>query len=147
MRVQAFKEYLANPPDKVKAFGGSSSDAARAKSAQDKQDKKIMALLEEEGAKRRAAEEAKAAEKREVDVEGIAKEWATKEYTLRMLNGDIDNSLSEKDFLGKRAAYDDGKGGATRARSSGRGKATAVTTTTPKSTASLSLPGAGRRAR
>jgi hypothetical protein len=28
-----------------------------------------------------------------------------------MLNGDIDNSLSEKDFLGKRAAYDDGEGG------------------------------------
>ena len=54
-----------------------------------------MAILEEESAKRRAAEDAKAAEKREVDVEGIAKEWATKEYTLRMLNGDIDDSLSE----------------------------------------------------
>ncbi len=95
----------------MNAFGGSSSNAARAKLAHNEQDEKIMAMLEEEGAKRRAAEEAKAAEKLKVDVEGIAKEWATKEYTLRMLNGDIDDSLSEKDFLGKRAAYDDGEGG------------------------------------
>lgn len=100
LRVQAYKEYLANPPDKKNAFGGtSSSGIARVKSARDEQDEKIMAILEEESAKRRAAEDAKAAEKREVDVEGIAKEWATKEYTLRMLNGDIDDSLSEKDFL------------------------------------------------
>ena len=100
LRVQAYKEYLANPPDKENAFGGSSSSGiARVKSARDEQDEKIMAILEEESAKRRAAEDAKAAEKREVDVEGIAKEWATKEYTLRMLNGDIDDSLSEKDFL------------------------------------------------
>jgi phosphopantetheinyl transferase (holo-ACP synthase) len=58
-----------------------------------------MAMLEEESAKRKAIENAKAEEKRKIDIEGIAKEWATKEYTLRMLNGDIDDSLSEKDFL------------------------------------------------
>jgi hypothetical protein len=96
---QAYKEYLANPPDKENVFGSSGYGASGIKSARDEQDEKIMALLEEESAKRRAVEEAKAAEQRKIDVEGIAKQWATKEYTLRMLNGDIDDSLSEKDFL------------------------------------------------
>ena len=32
-------------------------------------------------------------------MEGIAKEWAIKEYTLRMLGGDLDSSVSEKDFM------------------------------------------------
>ncbi|KAL3807794.1 hypothetical protein ACHAXA_009981 [Cyclostephanos tholiformis] len=97
--LAAYKEYLANPPDKENAFGSSGYGLAGSKSARDEQDEKIMAMLEEESAKRRAIEEAKAAEKRKIDIEGIAKEWATKEYTLRMLNGDIDDSLSEKDFL------------------------------------------------
>lgn len=100
--LAAYKEYIANPPDKVNAFGfgsSSSSDIDNAKIARDEQDEKIMAMLEEQSAARRAKEDAEKAEKRKVDIEGIAKEWATKEYTLRMLNGDIADTLSEKDFL------------------------------------------------
>ena len=58
-----------------------------------------MAMLEEESAKEQAIADEKAAAQKKIDIEGIAKEWATKEYTLRMLNGDIDDSMSEKDFL------------------------------------------------
>ena len=102
--IQAYKEYIANPPDKENAFGSSSyssssSSIARAKTARDEQDEKIMAQLEEQSATRRAKEDAEKAKQRVIDIEGIAKEWATKEYTLRMLNGDIDDAISEKDFL------------------------------------------------
>lgn len=90
----------------MNAFGSSyssssssSSSIARAKTARDEQDEKIMAQLEEQSATRRAKEDAEKAKQRVIDIEGIAKEWATKEYTLRMLNGDIDDAISEKDFL------------------------------------------------
>ena len=63
------------------------------------QDKKIMAQLEEQSVKRHAKDDAKKARQRVINIKGIAEEWATKEYTLRVLNGDIDDSMSEKDFL------------------------------------------------
>ena len=58
-----------------------------------------MAMLDEEIAKSDAAKKAKAEEEKRIEVEGIAKEWAIKEYTLRMLGGDLDSSVSEKDFM------------------------------------------------
>lgn len=57
-----------------------------------------MAILEVESAKTKAVEEAAAAKKRKEGIEGIAKEWSIKEYSLRMLGGDLDESTSEKDF-------------------------------------------------
>lgn len=89
---QAYKEYLENPPNKKTAF-------VKEKTADDLEDERIMAMLEEESAKNKAKTEKEAAAQRKVDIEGIAKEWATKEYTLRMLNGDIDESTPEKDFM------------------------------------------------
>ena len=91
---QSYKEYLANPPNKKNAFVSASS-----KSKQDEIDEKIMAQLEKESAERKAIQDVKDAEQRAIDIEGIAKEWVTREYTLRMLNGDIDDSVSEKDFM------------------------------------------------
>ena len=58
-----------------------------------------MAMLDAEIAKSDAAKKAKAEEEKRIEVEGIAKEWAIKEYTLRMLGGDLDSSVSEKDFM------------------------------------------------
>jgi len=92
--LESYKEYLANPPNKENAFASASS-----KSKRDEIDEKIMAQLEKESAERKAIQDVKDAEQRSIDIEGIAKEWVTREYTLRMLNGDIDDSVSEKDFM------------------------------------------------
>ena len=67
--------------------------------ARDEADEKIMAQLEKEGAERQAKQDVIDAEKKKTDIEGIAKEWVTREYTLRMLNGDIDDTVSEKDSM------------------------------------------------
>mmetsp|Transcript_15286 Transcript_15286/g.27800 ORF Transcript_15286/g.27800 Transcript_15286/m.27800 type:complete len:140 (+) Transcript_15286:1540-1959(+) len=58
-----------------------------------------MAILEEQSAKSNAEKAAEASKKKAIEVEGIAKEWAIKEYGLRMLGGDLDDSTSEKDFM------------------------------------------------
>lgn len=89
---QAYKAYLADPPNKENAF-------TKSKSERDEQDEKIMAVLDEEIAKSDARKEAEAAEEKRIEVEGIAKEWAIKEYSLRMLVGDLDDSVAEKDFM------------------------------------------------
>lgn len=90
--LEAYKEYLANPPNKENAF-------TKAKSARDEQDEKIMAKLDAEIAKSEARKKAEAEEQKGIEIEGIAKEWAIKEYSLRMLGGDLDDSVSEKDFM------------------------------------------------
>ncbi|KAL9190412.1 hypothetical protein ACHAXT_007623 [Thalassiosira profunda] len=90
--LEGFKAYIADPPNKENAF-------TKAKSARDEEDEKIMAILEEETAKSDARKKAEAEEARKIEVEGIAKEWAIKEYSLRMLGGDLDQSMSEKDFM------------------------------------------------
>jgi len=94
--LAAYKEYVANPPDKENAF---TSELATKNAARDEQDKKIMAILEEQSAKSNAEKAAEASKKKAIEVEGIAKEWAIKEYGLRMLGGDLDDSTSEKDFM------------------------------------------------
>lgn len=92
--LSSYKEYLENPPNKENAFSPSS-----AKSKRDEADEKIMAMLEVESAKTEAAEKALAEKRKAVQVEGIAKEWAIKEYSLRMLGGDLDDSVTEKEFM------------------------------------------------
>ena len=91
--TQSYKEYIENPPNRKNAFTPAS------KSARDEADEKIMAQLEKESAERQAKQDVIDAEKKKTDIEGIAKEWVTREYTLRMLNGDIDDTVSEKDFM------------------------------------------------
>ena len=90
--LQAYKEYVANPP-KGKA------SAPRGRTARDEEDEKIMAILEEQSAKSEARKEAEAKKEKDIEVEGIAKEWAVKEYSLRMLGGDLDESVMEEDFV------------------------------------------------
>ncbi len=58
-----------------------------------------MKMLQEESAKKKSITSEQSEKEKKIAIEGIAKEWAIKEYTLRMLNGVIDESLSEKDFL------------------------------------------------
>ena len=58
-----------------------------------------MKMLQEESAKKESMTSEQSEKEKKIAIEGIAKEWAIKEYTLRMLNGVIDDSLSEKDFL------------------------------------------------
>lgn len=58
-----------------------------------------MKMLQEESAKKQSMTSEQTEKEKQIAIEGIAKEWAIKEYTLRMLNGVIDDSLSEKDFL------------------------------------------------
>lgn len=58
-----------------------------------------MRMLQEESAKKESMTSEQSEKEKKIAIEGIAKEWAIKEYTLRMLNGVIDDSLSEKDFL------------------------------------------------
>lgn len=58
-----------------------------------------MKMLQEESAKKQTMTDEQSEKEKTIAIEGIAKEWAIKEYTLRMLNGVIDDSLSEKDFL------------------------------------------------
>ena len=58
-----------------------------------------MAILEAESAKSEAKRKEEEEKTRKIEIEGIAKEWAIKEYTLRMLGGDIDDSVSENDFI------------------------------------------------
>jgi len=90
---QSFKEYIANPPNKKNAF------TPATKTAQDEADEKILAQIEADIAERKAIQEVQDAEQKKIDIEGIAKEWVTREYTLRMLAGDIEDSVSEKDFM------------------------------------------------
>ena len=56
-------------------------------------------MLQDEKAKKESITSETSEKEKKIAIEGIAKEWAIKEYTLRMLNGVIDDSLSEKDFL------------------------------------------------
>jgi len=58
-----------------------------------------MAMLDEEMAKTEAIKKDLADKAKAVEVEGIAKEWAIKEYSLRMLGGDLDDSVTENEFL------------------------------------------------
>jgi len=91
--LEAYKEYIANPPVPRE------TSWSEKKTARDEEDKRILALLEAETAKSEAKKKAEAEEARRIEVEGIANEWAIKEYTLRMLGGDLDDSVSEKDFV------------------------------------------------
>jgi len=90
--ISALKKYIENPPNKENAF-------TKVKSARDLEDEKIMAMLDEEIAKSEAQKKAEADAKKKIEVEGIAKEWSIKEYSLQMLGGDLDESVSEKDFM------------------------------------------------
>ena len=93
--LQAWKEYIENPP----AVAGSTDSYIAKKTAQDEEDERIMAILDANIAEEKAIKEKKLAAQKKVEVEGIAKEWAIKEYSLRSIAGDIDESVSEKDFM------------------------------------------------
>jgi len=90
--AQGYNEYIANPPNKENAF------AARNKS-RDEEDEKILAILDAEIAVSDARKKDEAAKQKQIEIEGIAKEWAIKEYSLRMIGGDLDDSISEEDFM------------------------------------------------
>mmetsp|Transcript_25553 Transcript_25553/g.61439 ORF Transcript_25553/g.61439 Transcript_25553/m.61439 type:complete len:596 (-) Transcript_25553:49-1836(-) len=93
--VKSYKDYLANPPRPKKEI----TPAMSAQTKRDEEDERIMAILEASSVTNEAEEKAKAEKLRNIEIEGIAKEWLIKEYTLRMLAGTIDDSLSEKDFM------------------------------------------------
>mmetsp|Transcript_25805 Transcript_25805/g.46754 ORF Transcript_25805/g.46754 Transcript_25805/m.46754 type:complete len:622 (+) Transcript_25805:151-2016(+) len=90
--LAGYNEYIANPPNKENAF------AARNKS-RDEEDEKILAILDAEIAVSDARKKDEAAKQKQIEIEGIAKEWAIKEYSLRMIGGDLDDSISEEDFM------------------------------------------------
>lgn len=92
--ITALKEYMENPPNKESAFS-----KAKATAVEDEADKKIMAMLDIQIAENKAKRDAEAAAQKKIEVEGIAKEWTIKEYSLRMLGGDLDDSVTEKDFM------------------------------------------------
>jgi len=85
---------MENPPNKESAFS-----KAKATAVEDEADKKIMAMLDIQIAENKAKRDAEAAAQKKIEVEGIAKEWTIKEYSLRMLGGDLDDSVTEKDFM------------------------------------------------
>ena len=58
-----------------------------------------MAKLKKESDERQAIQDFKDTQQKVIDIEGIAKEWVTREYKLRMLNGDIYDSVNEKEFM------------------------------------------------
>jgi len=95
--LTSYKEYLENPPNKENAFSASASNVSKTK--RDEEDERIMAMLDEEMAKTEAIKKDLADKAKAVEVEGIAKEWAIKEYSLRMLGGDLDDSVTENEFL------------------------------------------------
>merc|ERR1712127_1052950 len=90
--LAGYKEYIANPPNKENAF------AAR-RSARDEEDAKIMAILDAEIAASDARKKDEAEKQKTIEIEGIAKEWAIKEYSLRMIGGDLDDAVTEKEFM------------------------------------------------
>mmetsp|Transcript_20132 Transcript_20132/g.32615 ORF Transcript_20132/g.32615 Transcript_20132/m.32615 type:complete len:612 (-) Transcript_20132:161-1996(-) len=90
--LAGYKEYIANPPNKENAF------AAR-RTARDEEDEKIMAILDAEIAASDARKKDEAEKQKTIETEGIAKEWAIKEYSLRMIGGDLDDSIGEEDFM------------------------------------------------
>merc|ERR1712127_29573 len=90
--LAAYKEYTANPPKRETSF-------TKRRSKRDEEDERIMAILEAETAKSDEKKKIKAEEQRKIEVEGIAKEWAIKEYSLRMLGGDLDQSMTENEFM------------------------------------------------
>lgn len=89
--LAAYKAYLDNPPNRESSISAS-------KSARDKEDEKIMAMLEADIAKSDARKAAEAEEAKRIEIEGIAREWCIKEYSLRMLGGILDEGTSEQDF-------------------------------------------------
>ncbi|KAL7534148.1 hypothetical protein ACHAXR_005660 [Thalassiosira sp. AJA248-18] len=91
--LAGYKEYEANPPNKENAFSKAGS------SIRDKVDEEILAKLDKEIAENEARKKVEAEKQKAIEVEGIAKEWAIKEYSLRMLVGDLDDSVTEKDFM------------------------------------------------
>jgi len=92
--LEAYKDFIENPPRKENA-----SQLSSVKSTRDEQDAKIMAILEGQAAEEDAARTAEFDRKKAVVVKGIAQEWSIKEYSLRMLAGDLDDSITEKEFM------------------------------------------------
>lgn len=90
--LPGFKKYIENPPNKENAF-------AQRKSARDEEDERLMAILDADIAKSQAEKQAEAEKQKTIDIEGIAKEWAIKEYSLRMLGGDLDDAVTENEFM------------------------------------------------
>ena len=90
---QSFKDFLANPPQAAEG----DDDWKREKSEREKEDERILALLEGKIAGDAAAKEAA---RREAEVTGIAREWAIREYARRGQRGELDAAAtSEQDFV------------------------------------------------
>merc|ERR1719203_285195 len=77
--LPGFKKYIENPPNK--------------------ENERLMAILDADIAKSQAEKQAEAEKQKTIDIEGIAKEWAIKEYSLRMLGGDLDDVVTENEFM------------------------------------------------
>lgn len=89
---QNFKQYIANPPVKESPF-------AQIVSERDAKDKEIMAMLEAESKKNEELALAREESSKQREIEQIAQEWAIKEYSLKMIGGDLDKSTSEKEYV------------------------------------------------
>jgi len=90
--IENFKQYIANPPVKESPF-------AQIVSERDAKDKEIMAMLEAESKKNEELALAREESSKQREIEQIAQEWAIKEYSLKMIGGDLDKSTSEKEYV------------------------------------------------
>lgn len=75
------------------------SPFAQIVSERDAKDKEIMAMLEAESKKNEEVALAREEASKQRDIEQIAQEWAIKEYSLKMIGGDLDRSTSEKEYV------------------------------------------------
>ena len=91
LAIQGYIEYMNAPPKPV-------ARTEKKKDKWDEIDEKIMAQLDAEIAVAEAKRKAEEEQKYKEEIEGMAKDWAIREYALRSLRDEVDG-MTEREFI------------------------------------------------